>query len=190
VRASVGEVANAETALDRVVASLSPEARLELLSYATKVAEPMPPESSSWYVVGVVQVNAAQRLSLVTLSDQVKTGSAILTGLSKVAAALPRFATLSTAIAGLAVVVALTLALAGWRTGYDRGWDAANHQNLMGYNAYACRALANVRHVPTSARSRSPGPRSRTDAARLLRTWSGSSRSARNGARIAADERL
>jgi alpha-beta hydrolase superfamily lysophospholipase len=41
--------------------------------------------------------------------------------------------------------VALTLALTGWRTDYDRGWDAANHQNLMGYTAYG-RALANVRH--------------------------------------------
>jgi hypothetical protein len=142
-----GGTPQGETALDRVVAALSPEARLELLSYATKVAEPMPPESSSWYVVGaVVQVNAAQRLSLVTLSDQVKTGSTILSGLSKVAAALSRLATFSTAFAALAVVAALTLVLAGWRGGYGTGWDAANHQTLMGYSAYACRALANVRH--------------------------------------------
>jgi len=127
-----GGTPQGETALDRVVASLSPEARLELLSYATKVAEPMPPESSSWYVVGAaVQVNAAQRLSLVTLSDQVKTGSAILSGLSKVAAALPRLATFSTAVAGLAVVTALTLVLTGWRGGYGTGWDAANHQTLI-----------------------------------------------------------
>jgi hypothetical protein len=143
-----GGTPQGETALDRVVAALSTEeARIELLSYATKVAEPMPPESSSWYVVGaVVQVNAAQRLSLVTLSDQVKTGNTTLTSLSKVAAALPRLATFSTAVAGLAVVTALTLVLTGWRGGYGTGWDAANHQTLIGYSAYACRALANVRH--------------------------------------------
>jgi hypothetical protein len=107
----------------------------------------MPPESSSWYVVGaVVQVNAAQRLSLVTLSDQVKTGSTILSGLSKVAAALPRLATFATAFAALAVVAALAIATTGWQQGYGAGWDAANHQTLIGYSAYACRALANVRH--------------------------------------------
>jgi hypothetical protein len=143
-----GGTPQGETALDRVIAALSSEeARIELLSYATKVAEPMPPDATSWYVVGaVVQVNAAQRLSLVTLSDQVKTGSTILSGLHQVAAALPRLATFSTAFAALAVVAALTLALAGWRGGFGTGWDAANHQTLMGYNAYACRALANVRH--------------------------------------------
>jgi hypothetical protein len=136
-----------ETALDRVVAALSPEARLELLSYATKVAEPMPPESSSWYVIGaVVQVNAAQRLSLVTLSDQVKTGSTILTGLSRVAAALPRLASFATAFAALAVVAALTIATTGWQQGYGAGWDALRNERWKSWNQGVCEGLANVRH--------------------------------------------
>lgn len=147
MRAAGGGAPIGETALDRVVAALSPEARVELLSYAAKVADPMPPDSSSWYVVGaVVQVNAAQRLSLVTLSEQAKTGSTILSGLSKVTAALPEIAKLSTAFAAVAVVAALTLATIGWRTGYGAGWDTLHTERWKSWNQGVCEGLANVRH--------------------------------------------
>jgi len=44
-------------------------------------------------------------------------------------------------------LVTLAIALGAWRWGYGNGRDAASYSRLIGYDAYACRALANVRHA-------------------------------------------
>ncbi len=70
--------------------------------------------------------------------------SAVAGALQKTLAALVAYAT---PIAALAALVALAVALGAWRWGYGNGWDAATDRRLIGYDAYACRALANVRHA-------------------------------------------
>jgi len=69
---------------------------------------------------------------------------AIVGALQKTLSALVGYAT---PIAALAAIVALAIALGAWRWGYGNGWNAANDRQLIGYDAYACRALANVRHA-------------------------------------------
>ena len=69
---------------------------------------------------------------------------AVVGALQKTLAALVAYAT---PIAALAAIVVLAVALGAWRWGYGNGWDAASYSRLIGYDAYACRALANVRHA-------------------------------------------
>jgi len=69
---------------------------------------------------------------------------AVVGALQKTLAALVNCAT---PIAALAAIVVLAVALGAWRWGYGNGWDTANDRRLIGYDAYACRALANVRHA-------------------------------------------
>jgi len=81
-----------DTALDRVAGALSSEAaRTELYRYASNVAENMPPDSSSWYVVGAnIQVNAVTRRELTSLAAEAKRGGTILAGFLGVLEWLPR----------------------------------------------------------------------------------------------------
>ena len=69
---------------------------------------------------------------------------AIVGALQKTLATLVAYAT---PIAAVAAIVALAVAVGAWRWGYGNGWDAAANRQLIGYNAYVCRALTNVRHV-------------------------------------------
>jgi uncharacterized membrane protein YphA (DoxX/SURF4 family) len=69
---------------------------------------------------------------------------AIVGALQKTLAALVGYAT---PIAALAAVVTLAIAVGAWRWGYENGWNGATSYRLVGYDAYACRALANVRHA-------------------------------------------
>jgi len=69
---------------------------------------------------------------------------AVVGALQKTLAALVNYAT---PIAAVAAIVVLSVALGAWRWGYGNGWGAANDHRLIGYDAYACRALANVRHA-------------------------------------------
>ncbi len=71
---------------------------------------------------------------------------AVVGALQKTLAALIAYAT---PIAALAALVTLAIAVGAWRWGYGNGWDAASNRRLIGYDAYACRALANVRHTAT-----------------------------------------
>lgn len=52
-----------------------------------------------------------------------------------------------TPIVAVTAIAALAITATAWRWGYGNGWDAANNQRLIGYDTYACRALANVRHA-------------------------------------------
>jgi hypothetical protein len=74
---------------------------------------------------------------------------AVVGALQKTLAALVSYAT---PIAALAAIVTLAIALGAWRWGYGNGWEAATNQRLTGYDAYACRALANVRHAAAMQR--------------------------------------
>ena len=69
---------------------------------------------------------------------------AVVGALQKTLAALVAYAT---PIAAVAAIAALTIAVVAWRWGYGNGWDAATYRRLITYDAFACRALANVRHA-------------------------------------------
>jgi len=146
VRATNGQ-AGQQTALDRVASGLSSEAaRTELYRYASSVAEQMPPDASSWYVVGaVMQVNAVTRTELTTLAREAKRGGTILAGFYEVAARLPTIAGVSLLTAAVTMLLAGVLANFFWRGGYDAGWAAREVAGYTPVNQQVCRALKNVR---------------------------------------------
>jgi len=96
-----------------VASGLSSEAaRTELYSYASNVAEQMPPDASSWYVVGaVMQVNAVTRTELTTLAKEAKRGGTILAGLIRLAESFPRAGALALASAAAAAICVLLVAV-------------------------------------------------------------------------------
>ncbi len=69
---------------------------------------------------------------------------AVVGALQKTLSALVGYAT---PIASLAAIAVLAIGFGAWRRGYGNGWGAANDRRLIGYDAYACRALANVHHT-------------------------------------------
>ena len=137
-----------DTALDRVAGALSSEAaRTELYRYASNVAEQMPPDSSSWYVVGAnIQVNAVTRRELTTLAAEAKKGGTILAGFLSVLEWLPgaRNVAIASAAAGAAFALIL-VALIGWGA-YGLGSTAQENIRWKTWNQSACDSLANVRH--------------------------------------------
>ncbi len=135
-----------ETPLDRVAKSLSSEvARTELYRYATTVAEPMPPESTTWYVVGAqIQVNAVTRTELETLAQETKRGGTILAGLHQVAKRLPNIIGFSTLAAAIAIVCTLAIGTYVWHGAYGAGWSARDVVPDVPANQQVCRALKNV----------------------------------------------
>lgn len=135
-----------ETPLDRVARALSSEAaRSELYRYASSVAEPMPPNSTSWYVVGaVVQINAVDRQDLTTLAREVQRGGTTLGTLSAVARRLPSILSFSTLAAAIAIVCTLAIGTVLWRAAYGAGWDASDAAGYVPVNQQVCRALKNV----------------------------------------------
>jgi hypothetical protein len=136
------------TALDRVASALASEtARAELYRYATNVAEAMPPDSSSWYVVGaVVQVNAVTRAELTTLAAEVKKGGAILAGLRSLVQWFPRAGSIALGAAAIALIFAFAVIVPLWQNAYGAGWDASRAAGYLPINEQVCRSLANVRH--------------------------------------------
>lgn len=137
-----------DTALDRVAGALSSEAaRTELYRYASNVAEYMPPDSSSWYVVGAnIQVNAVTRRDLATLAAEAKKGGTILAGFLGVLQWLP--GAKNVAIASAAAAAAFTvvlIAVVGWGA-YGLGSAAQENIRWRTWNQSACESLANVRH--------------------------------------------
>jgi len=137
-----------ETALDRVASALASEAaRAELYRYATNVAEAMPPDSSSWYVVGaVVQVNAVTRQELTTLAAEAKKGGAILAGLRSLVQWLPRASIIASGAAATALVFAFAVIAPLWHNAYGAGWNDGRSAGYQPINLQVCQALANVRH--------------------------------------------
>jgi len=137
-----------DTPLDRVAGALSSEsARTELYRYATSVAEAMPPDSTSWYIVGaVMQVNAVTRRELASLANEAKKGGTILAGLSSLTAWFPRAGIIAAAAASAAVLATLMVLVVSWRVGYGIGWHDQENVRWKTWNQSACESLANVRH--------------------------------------------
>jgi hypothetical protein len=137
-----------DTALDRVANALASEAaRAELYRYATNVAEAMPPDSSSWYVVGaVVQVNAVTRHELTTLAAEAKKGGTILAGLRSLVQWLPRASIIAAGAAAIALVFAFAVIVPLWQNAYGAGWSASRDAGYQPVNLQVCQSLANVRH--------------------------------------------
>ena len=144
-----------DTALDRVASALSSEAaRTELYRYASNVAEHMPPDSSSWYVVGAnIQVNAVTRRELTTLAAEAKKGGTILAGFLGVLQWLPgaKNVAIASAMAAAAFTVVL-IAVVGWGA-YGLGSAAQENIRWKTWNQSACESLANVRHDLRSHRA-------------------------------------
>jgi len=137
-----------DTPLDRVAGALSSEsARTELYRYATSVAEAMPPDSTSWYIVGaVMQVNAVTRRELASLASEAKKGGAILAGLSSLTAWFPRAGVIAAVASSIAVVAALLVLVVSWRFAYGVGWHDQENVRWKTWNQSACESLASVRH--------------------------------------------
>ena len=137
-----------DTPLDRVAGALSSEsARTELYRYATSVAEEMPPDASSWYVVGaVMQVNAVTRRELASLASEAKKGGTILAGLASLTAWFPRASAIATAAAAAAVFVTLVVLVVSWRFAYGVGWHDQENVRWKTWSQSACESLASVRH--------------------------------------------
>lgn len=137
-----------QTALDRVAGALSSEAaRTELYRYASNVAEQMPPDSTTWYVVGAsIQVNAVTRLELATLAAEAKKGGTILAGFLGVLEWLPgaKNVAIVSAVAAAAFTFIL-VALIGWGA-YGLGSSAQENIRWKSLNQITCESLANVRH--------------------------------------------
>jgi len=137
-----------DTPLDRVAGALSSEsARTELYRYARSVAEAMPPDSTSWYVVGaVMQVNAVTRRELASLASEAKKGGTILAGLSSLTAWFPRAGVIAASAASAAVLALLVALVFGWRFAYGVGWHDQESVRWKTWNQSACESLSNVRH--------------------------------------------
>jgi hypothetical protein len=137
-----------DTALDRVANALASEAaRAELYRYATGVAEAMPPDSSSWYVVGaVVQVNAVTRHELTTLAAEAKKGGTVLAGLRTLVQWLPRAGIIASGAAAIALIFAFAVIAPLWQNAYGAGWSASRDAGYEPVNLQVCKSLANVRH--------------------------------------------
>ena len=137
-----------DTALDRVANALASEAaRAELYRYATGVAEVLPPDSSSWFVVGaVIQVNAITRNELVALSAVVKKGGTILAGLNTLIEWLPGYGRSALAAAACMGITGCFLTVWLWTNAYNAGWNASNVAGYAPIATQVCKSLANVRH--------------------------------------------
>ncbi len=137
-----------QTALDRVASGLSSEAaRTELYRYASNVAEQMPPDASSWYVVGaVMQVNAVTRSELTTLAKEAKRGGTILAGFYEVAARLPTIAGVSLLTAAVTVLLTAVVASVFWHGGYDAGWSGSQSGISATQQQLRCQGIAALRH--------------------------------------------
>jgi len=148
VRATNGQATGQQTALDRVASGLSSEAaRTELYRYASNVAEQMPPDASSWYVVGaVMQVNAVTRTELTTLAQQAKRGGTILAGFYEVAARLPTIAGVSLLTAAVTVLLTAVVASVFWHGGYDAGWSGSQSGLSATQQQLRCQGIAALRH--------------------------------------------
>jgi hypothetical protein len=137
-----------DTALDRVAGALSSEAvRTELYRYASNVAEHMPPDASSWYVVGAnIQINSVTRRELTILAAEAKKGGTILAGFLGLLQWLPgaRNVALASAAAAAAFTVVL-IAVIGWGA-FSLGSTAQENIRWKTWNQSACDSLANVRH--------------------------------------------
>ncbi len=147
MRATNGETGQ-QTALDRVASGLSSEAaRTELYRYASSVAEQMPPDASSWYVVGaVMQVNAVTRTELTTLAKEAKRGGTILAGFYEVAARMPRIAGTSLLTAAVTMLLAGVLANVFWHGGYDAGWSGSQSGIYTTQQQLRCQGIGALRH--------------------------------------------
>jgi hypothetical protein len=137
-----------DTALDRVAGALSSEAaRTELYRYASSVAEHMPPDASSWYVVGAnIQVNAVTRRELTTLAAEAKKGGTILAGFYEVAARMPKLAGTSLLTAAVTMLLAGILANVFWHGGYDAGWGGSQNGIYATQQQLRCQGIAALRH--------------------------------------------
>jgi len=176
VRATNGQT-GPQTALDRVASGLSSEAaRTELYRYASNVAEQMPPDASSWYVVGaVMQVNAVTRSELTTLAKEAKRGGTILAGFYEVAARLPTIAGVSLLTAAVTVLLTAVVASVFWHAATTPAGAARKAASLPPNSSCAVRgsprcAMSSWRIATATA------PTSRTscscNAAALLRAVS------------------
>jgi len=137
-----------DTPLDRVAGALSSEsARTELYRYASSVAEAMPPDSTTWYVVGaVMQVNAVTRRELASLASEAKKGGAILAGLLSLTAWFPRAGVIAASAASAAVLALLVALVVSWHFAYGVGWHDQENVRWETWNQSACKSLADVRH--------------------------------------------
>jgi hypothetical protein len=137
-----------DTALDRVANALASEAaRADLYRYATGVAEFMPPDASSWYVVGaMIQVNAVTRQELTTIAAEAKKGGAILAGLNRLVGWLPRASMIAYGAAATALVFAFAVIAPLWQNAYGAGWNDGRNAGYQPVNLQVCQSLANVRH--------------------------------------------
>ncbi len=95
-------------------------------------------------IVAGVDAGVAKIQKAIPDAGDLSTRIAVVGALQKTLAALVAYVT---PIAALAAIVTLAIAVGAWRWGYGNGWDAASNRRLIGYDAYACRALANVRHA-------------------------------------------
>lgn len=153
--ATDGQTTGHQTALDRVAGGLSSEAaRTELYRYASNVAEQMPPDASSWYVVGaVMQVNAVTRHELITLAKEAKKGGTILAGLLSLIEWFPRAGIIALGSAAVAAICVLFVAVPLGQQAYNAGWSAQESVRMKTWNHSACDSLGNVRHELRSQRS-------------------------------------
>jgi len=95
-------------------------------------------------IVAGVDQGVAKIQKAIPDADDLATRIAVVGALQKTLAALVGY---TTPIAALAVIVAIAITVSAWRWGYGDGWNAASYRRLIGYDAYACRALANLRHA-------------------------------------------
>jgi len=155
VRSTNGQATGQQTALDRVASGLSSEAaRTELYRYASNVAEQMPPDASSWYVVGaVMQINAVTRTELTTLAKEAKKGGTILAGLLSLVEWFPRAGLIALASAAVAAICVLFVAVPLGQQAYNAGWSAQESVRWRTWNHSACDSLGNVRHELRSQRA-------------------------------------
>lgn len=138
--------AHSDTALDRVAGALASEAaRTELYRYASAIAEAMPPDSSSWYVVGaVIQVDAVTRNELAALAAAAKRGGTILAGLNVLVQWLPGFGRTALGAAGCACITGCILTVWLWTNAFNAGWGANDAARYIPKEI--CTSLVNVRH--------------------------------------------
>jgi len=137
-----------DTPLDRVASALSSEsARTELYRYATSVAEAMPPDSTSWYIVGaVMQVNAVTRRELASLASEAKKGGTALAGLVRIAEWLPGAQKIAMVTAVVTLIVALGIAGGTWVFAYNTGYGKSQVDGYVPIRQEVCGELNRVRH--------------------------------------------
>jgi acid phosphatase family membrane protein YuiD len=146
-RAPTTEEVKRVLAIRRVVkeADLDP-VELFFLADATAAAERARIPAA---IVAGVDQSVAKLQQAIPDAGELAKRIALVGALQKTLAALVGYAT---PIAAVAVIAALVIAVGAWRWGYTNGWTAADNRRLIGYDAYACRVLANVRHTAAAQR--------------------------------------